>query len=73
MSANKPNKPQCERDEYTIGSEGGSFPSYHVGDMSENYQMEVDASDVNLDSFRKMRGLEPKLWKGGKLDSRARL
>ena len=73
MSSNKPNKPQCERDEYTIGSEGGSFPSYHVGDMSENYQMEVDASDVNLDSFRKMRGLEPKLWKGGKLDSRARL
>lgn len=74
MSDKKVHDAQLDADEYTIGSEGGSFPYFHAGDVSENCQMEADASDVHLDSFKKRRTLEPRLWGDGmKLDSRARL
>lgn len=41
--------------------------------MSENIESEVEANQVNLDSFKKRNELAPKIWDGDKLNSRARL
>jgi hypothetical protein len=41
--------------------------------MSENIESEVEASQVNLNSFKKRSELAPKIWDGDKLNSRARL
>ena len=39
----------------------------------ENIESEVEANDVNLNSFKKRSELAPKIWDGEKLNSRARL
>lgn len=63
-----------EVDEYEIGDEGTNPPLggnfYHV---SENLEYEVEASDVDLSSFKKRKTLNTDLWKDGDLDSRVRL
>ena len=41
--------------------------------MDENLESEVEASEVNLNSFKKQETLEPKLWNNGVLKSRVRL
>lgn len=41
--------------------------------IQENIEDELAPSDVDLSSFKKDKSLAPKLWKGDKLDSRARL
>ena len=41
--------------------------------INENFESEVEAGEVKLDSFKKNDMLAPKLWDGLKLNSRARL
>ena len=41
--------------------------------LNENIENEVEANEVNLDSFKKQKELAPKIWNGDKLNSRARL
>lgn len=41
--------------------------------ISENLEMEVEPSEVKLDSFRKNDSLAPRIWNGENLNSRARL
>ena len=41
--------------------------------MGNSVIFEVEADDVNLDSFSVHKTLNPKLWKDGKIDSRVRL
>lgn len=41
--------------------------------MGENYDLEVNASDIDLSSFKKKDNLVPSIWKNGVLDSRIRL
>ena len=64
------NKPPYEKDEYTIGGEGGNNNFFHIG---ENIETEVEANEVNLDSFKKRETLAPRIWDGFDLNPRARL
>lgn len=69
------NEAAPEVDEYEIGQESDNPPvggSYcHV---SENLDLEVDSSEVDLSSFKKKHELAPNIWKpNGVLDSRIRL
>jgi hypothetical protein len=41
--------------------------------LVENYIYEVEPSDIDLSSFELQDSLQPKIWNGKKLDSRARL
>ena len=42
--------------------------------LIENYELEVDSSEIDLSSFKKRHELAPNIWKpSGKLDSRVRL
>lgn len=41
--------------------------------ITENIEAEVEASEVNLDSFKKRETLAPRIWDGLELDPRARL
>ena len=60
------------KDTYTIGAEGNCSPTYyHVQD--ENLEQEVNANEVNLDSFKKEKQLADKIWFGDTLNSRVRL
>lgn len=74
-----PLKENVESDKYTIGTEksapiGGSYSHVCGSDVDENVELEVNASDVDLSSFKKQDKLSPKLWgDDGKLDSRVRL
>ena len=43
------------------------------GNLNENIESEVEANQVNLDSFKKQKELAPKIWNGDKLNSRVRL
>lgn len=56
----------------TIGSEGndGSSDYFHI---EENQELEVDASEVSLSSFKKEKHLAPKIWSGKKINARVRL
>ena len=64
------NKPPYEKDEYTIGGEGGNNDFFHIG---ENIETEVESNEVNLDSFKKRETLAPRIWDGFDLNPRARL
>lgn len=75
MLQEKKDVPPYEADEFTIGSEGGSCPYYHVSDceLEENLESEVEDSEVDLSSFRK-QGKMADIWdEDGNLDSRVRL
>ena len=41
--------------------------------LTENIESEVDASEINLSSFKKREELAPKIWYGRKLNSKVRL
>ena len=74
-----PLKEDVESDKYTIGSEksapiGGSYSHVCGSDVDENVELEVNASDIDLSSFKKQDKLTSRLWDDdGKLDSRVRL
>ena len=75
MLQEKKDIPPYEADKFMIGSEGGSFPYYHVsdGELEENLESEVEDSEVDLSSFRK-QGKMADIWdEDGNLDSRVRL
>jgi hypothetical protein len=63
-------KPPYEQDEFKIEGEGGNNDFFHV---NENIEAEVEASEVNLDSFKKRETLAPRIWDGFDLNPRARL
>ena len=58
-------------DEYMIASEGGANDYFHV--VNENIENEVEASEVDMSSFKKNKTLAPKIWDGNKLNSKVRL
>ena len=74
-----PLKENVESDKYTIGAEksapiGGSYSHVCGSDVDENVELEVNASDVDLSSFKKQDNLTSRLWDDdGNLDSRVRL
>ena len=74
-----PLKEDVESDKYTIGTEksapiGGSYSHVCGSDVDENVELEVNASDIDLSSFKKQDKLTSRLWDDdGKLDSRVRL
>lgn len=74
-----PLKEDVESDKYTIGSEksapiGISYSHVCGSDVDENVELEVNASDIDLSSFKKQDKLTSRLWDDdGKLDSRVRL
>lgn len=69
------NEAAPEVDEYEIGAESNDPPMggnyYH--ECSENYDLEVDSSDIDLSSFKKRDELVPSIWEDGVLNSRIRL
>lgn len=74
----KEDKPLAERDCYTIGAEcgGGNNEYFHAvdnGDVSENQEVEVSPTDVHLNSFKKKKVLQPKIWNDFKLNPKVRL
>lgn len=61
-----------KNDSCTIGAEsgGGNDDYFHI---DENQEMEVDADEVSLNSFKKNDTLAPKIWNGMTLNPRVRL
>ena len=49
------------------------MPENKLVTIKENLESEVEANQVNLDSFKKQKELAPKIWDGDKLNSRVRL
>lgn len=67
-------EPPYEADEYEICGEGGNNDFFHVNNkVNENFEAEVEASEVKLDSFKKNDTLAPRIWDGFELNPRARL
>lgn len=56
-----------ECDKYEIGAEGGHNPVAggvysHAKEIDENFESEVESSEVDLSSFKKKNSLPPNLW-----------
>lgn len=68
-----------ESDKYEIGTEsnplvGGAYSHVDDGNVTENSEMEVASSDVDLSSFKKQKSLNPRIWvDDDTLDSAVRL
>lgn len=57
------------KDTYRIGFDGVNGYAH----IDENIEDEVEANEINLDSFEPKQKLADKLWQNNKLDARARL
>lgn len=68
----KETKNLTDKDCYVIGSEGNGCNGdyFHV---DENQELEMDASDVSLASFKKEKKLAPKIWNGMTINPKVRL
>lgn len=63
-----------EKESYKLGLDDGEY--FHVMEdvtIDENITDEVDSQDVNLSSFKLNKELNPKIWKGEKLNPKVRL
>lgn len=56
-----------------FGSNNVYFVDLDKVQLTENIESEVDASEINLSSFREQDELAPKIWYGRKLNSKVRL
>lgn len=56
-----------------FGSNNVYFVDLDKVQLTENIESEVDASEINLSSFKKREELAPKIWYGRKLNSKVRL
>ena len=56
-----------------LGNNNVYFVDLDKVQLTENIESEVDASDINLSSFKKQDELAPKIWYGRKLNSKVRL
>jgi translation initiation factor 1 (eIF-1/SUI1) len=74
------------KDGFEIGNQYVVFDPYQIKSINnngnfdvnnsniyENIELEVDANDVKLDSFKQQKELHPKLWPNGQLNSKVRL
>lgn len=63
-----------EKKSYKLGFDNGEY--FHVMEdvtIDENITDEVDSQDINLSSFKLNKELNPKIWKGEKLNPKVRL
>lgn len=63
-----------EKKSYKLGLDDGEY--FHVMEdvtIDENITDEVDSQDINLSSFKLNKELNPKIWKGEKLNPKVRL
>ena len=63
-----------EKESYKLGLDDGEY--FHVMEdvtIDENITDEVDSQDINLSSFKLNKELNPKIWKGEKLNPKVRL
>lgn len=63
-----------EKKSYKLGFDNGEY--FHVMEdvtIDENITDEVDSQDINLSSFKLNKKLNPKIWKGEKLNPKVRL
>jgi len=63
-----------EKESYKLGFDDGEY--FHVMEdvtIDENITDEVDSQDINLSSFKLNKELNPKIWKGEKLNPKVRL
>lgn len=63
-----------EKESYKLGFDDGEY--FHVMEdvtIDENITDEVDSKDINLSSFKLNKELNPKIWKGEKLNPKVRL
>lgn len=63
-----------EKKSYKLGFDDGEY--FHVMEditIDENITDEVDSQDINLSSFKLNKELNPKIWKGEKLNPKVRL
>ena len=56
-----------------LGNNNVYFVDLDKVQLTENIESEVEASEINLSSFKKQDELAPKIWYGGKLNSKVRL
>ena len=56
-----------------LGNNNVYFVDLDKVQLTENIESEVEASDINLSSFKKQDELAPKIWYGRKLNSKVRL
>ena len=56
-----------------LGNNNVYFVDLDKVQLTENIESEVDASEINLSSFREQDELAPKIWYGRKLNSKVRL